>query len=67
MLVTAFEMCAWSEAMPAHGLMIAQAGLNVLRDPAAAARDLLGLDGAAVRESGDDAAGGLPARRRRRA
>lgn len=67
MLVTAFEMCAWSEAVPAHGLMIAQAGLNVLRDPAAAVRDLLGIADVAVRESDAETAGDLPAKRRRRA
>ncbi|HTU12258.1 MAG TPA: phosphotransferase [Allosphingosinicella sp.] len=44
MLVTAFEMSAWSETLPPHAVMIAQTGLNVLQAPADAARDLLGLD-----------------------
>ena len=44
MLVTSFEMGAWSDTLSVHALMIAQTGLNVLESPSAAARDLLGLD-----------------------
>ena len=48
MLVTSFEMGAWSDQLPAHALMIAQTGLNVLKSPSDALKELLGLEVAAA-------------------
>ena len=67
MLVTAFEMSAWSETIAAHGLMIAQTGMNVLRDPRAAARNLLGLEVEPEESTGTALPRARPVQRRRRA
>jgi aminoglycoside phosphotransferase (APT) family kinase protein len=68
MLVTGFEMSAWSDTIPAHALIIVQTALNILQSPGGAIRDLLGLDTRRtakrlrIRRSA-----AAPARRRRRA
>jgi aminoglycoside phosphotransferase (APT) family kinase protein len=48
MLVTAFEMSAWAQRLEGRHALVVQTALNILEDPAAAARDLLGLEAPAA-------------------